>query len=85
LKLEYLLKTETNSAVYKKVRKKFLAHEGLIGCDRCPYHRIENASGNRVPKPDKHKNHRRGPKVIFDDCVDFSDDGPKYYNRPDGV
>jgi hypothetical protein len=74
MKLEYLLKTETNSAVYKKARKKFLAHEGLIGCDRCPYHRIENASGHRVPKSDKHKNHRRGPDLTLLDVAEYQED-----------
>jgi len=41
------------SKVQGKIRKRELAQACLINCDRCPYHRRENAT--RVPKSDKHK------------------------------
>lgn len=39
--------------IYGKERRRILAKSGLLRCDRCPYHRVENAK--RVPKSDKHK------------------------------
>jgi len=36
------IRTTGSSSVYNKLRKYFLAKEGEINCDRCPYHRLEN-------------------------------------------
>jgi hypothetical protein len=37
-------KTTNKRSVYNKMRKRYLADKGLICCDRCRYHRGENAT-----------------------------------------
>ncbi len=45
-----ILKSTTNSAIYKKARKHFLEDEGDIRCSFCPYHDGENCRRHRKSK-----------------------------------
>jgi len=44
MKSKKLMRTTTNPSVYRKARKRYLAYQGRINCDYCPYHKNENAS-----------------------------------------
>lgn len=44
MKIEEIVRRETNSTVYNRARKIFLERRGDINCSRCPYHRSENHS-----------------------------------------
>lgn len=37
-----IMDTTSNRGEYNKSRKIYLEQKGLIHCDRCPYHRVEN-------------------------------------------
>ena len=51
------LNTETNSSIYKKIRKKVICD--LTGkCPLCPWHKGENYKFSRKPRTDKYKNKR---------------------------
>ena len=44
--------TTTNKQVYRKARKNALASMKELHCSYCPYHKIENADGQkRISKP----------------------------------
>lgn len=39
-----LERTESNRAAHSRLYKVYLAHRGLIRCERCSYHKGENTS-----------------------------------------
>lgn len=57
MKSHKLLKEESNSSVYSKIRKFDLERRGLISCAYCPYHKRENDHSGRYDR--SWKNHRR--------------------------
>jgi hypothetical protein len=42
MRIKKLLKSTSNSSVYKKARKIYLARKGEVECEFCDYHRFEN-------------------------------------------
>ena len=45
-------KTTTNSTVLNRINRRY------FNCNRCPANRCENASGKRIPRDDRYKDHR---------------------------
>lgn len=47
MRTKIILDWETNPTVYTRVRKSYLDRIGELNCDRCPYHKGENAPTDR--------------------------------------
>jgi len=56
------LKSTTDSSVYKKQRKKYLAKKGLINCSICPPHKKENATKKDYMSWKRHRKTKWKPK-----------------------
>ena len=53
-KMDDIEKKESNSSVWKKAHKRRVSQE-TGKCDRCPWHKRENAGLSRDPRTDKYK------------------------------